>query len=167
MDDEIWKPLSEDPKYVISNYGRLKNTINGKEISQRDDRYGYPKVSLYTRGIKNTRNIHRLVAKEFVEGFDPNLQVNHINGNKHDNRSVNLEWVSAAENISHAYNTHLNYGPPRKQVRVIETGDIYESEKDCAKAINGSISGVNGCLKGRRNTHKGYSFCYVEKGADI
>lgn len=62
--------------------------------------------------------------------------------------------------MRHAYETGLNYGPPTKRVRIIETGEIYESEKECANAINGSISGVNGCLKGRRKTHKKYHFQY-------
>lgn len=158
MNNERWKSLSENPQYYISDQGRLKR--NGKEICQRDDRYGYPKVTISTNGVKHTRTIHQLVAKEFVNGYSEGYQVNHINGDKHDNRASNLEWVTIGDNLRHAYKNGLNYGPPKKGVLVVETGERYESETECAKAINGHKSGVNGCLKGRRETYKGYHFQY-------
>lgn len=160
MVKERWKPVSENPSYYVSDQGRIKR--NEKEIRQDTDRYGYPRVTISTKGIKHTRNTHQLVAKEFVEGYSEGLQVNHINGNKYDNRASNLEWISNGNNLRHAYKTGLNYGPPKKRVLIVETGEIFDSESACAKSINGHKSGVNGCLKGRRNTHKGFHFQYVE-----
>ena len=45
--------------------------------------------------------IHRLVAEAFLPTWDFNLQVNHIDGNKHNNHVNNLEMVTAQENINH------------------------------------------------------------------
>ena len=46
-----------------------------------------------------TYNIHRLVAINFIDNLDLNKNiVNHINGDKNDNREVNLEWVTPSQN---------------------------------------------------------------------
>lgn len=48
-----------------------------------------------------------------------------------------------------------------KKVRVIETGNIYKSYADAAKAIQGHKGDILLCLRGHRKRHKGYSFEYV------
>lgn len=49
-----------------------------------------------------------------------------------------------------------------QQVKVVQTGAIYESARECAKAIGGDYGSVYACLNGNRKTHKGYTFVYVE-----
>jgi elongation factor P hydroxylase len=51
--------------------------------------------------------VHRLIARAFVPGYSPELSVNHMNGNKLDNRPENLEWMTLAENSAHAWKTGL------------------------------------------------------------
>lgn len=87
-----------DNLFYISNYGRVKK-LNGDivDFSNRKSRYiAYKKYP-----------IHRLVAEIFIPNLDNKPEVNHIDGNKHNNRYDNLEWVTTSENRLHAYKTGL------------------------------------------------------------
>jgi hypothetical protein len=54
------------------------------------------------KGKNKSVRIHRLVAEHFVDGFKEGLQVNHIDGNRLNNKATNLEWVTPRENIANA-----------------------------------------------------------------
>lgn len=60
-------------------------------------------------GSKRTFRVHRLVMMAFnpIENMDE-LEVNHIDGNKKNNKLENLEWCTASENQIHAFKTGLN-----------------------------------------------------------
>lgn len=71
--------------------------------------------------------IHRLVATTFIPNTDSKkIFVNHIDGDKQNNRVSNLEWVTPSENCTHAYQTGLR--PDNKHVlaKNIDTGEILE-----------------------------------------
>jgi hypothetical protein len=73
---------------------------------------GYLRVILKSNDNQKSRNfrVHRLVACHFLAANqNEELQVNHINGIKTDNRVINLEWVTCSENQIH-YRTYLK--PP-------------------------------------------------------
>ena len=91
---EIWKDIEGFPNYQVSDHGNVRNKSTEyilKKLLNKDDYYY---VDLYAEAGKPVhKRIHRLVADAFL-GPEPNLVVNHINGDKHDNHSSNIEWVT-------------------------------------------------------------------------
>lgn len=121
-----WKPIKNAPYYLVSDEGHVKSverfvkTFNGEKECLRHIPETYPLKEKDIRGYKNVsiiqydldmkpikrymRQVHRLV----LETFNPvcnmeNLQVNHIDGNKSNNKLSNLEWVTPKENTVHAH----------------------------------------------------------------
>jgi len=68
----------------------------------------YPTVTIYSDSNRKTKKVHKLVADAFLENKENKECVNHIDGNKQNNRVDNLEWCSSKENINHAYDNDLN-----------------------------------------------------------
>jgi len=62
-------------------------------------------------GSETDRAGHRLVAEAFIGPIPGDKEVNHLNGNKIDNRLQNLEIVTRSENVLHAYRTGLMVAP--------------------------------------------------------
>ncbi len=106
------------PDYYITDAGdvysrKAHNGASGriKKLKPHKNGPGYLFVSITGQNKKlYSKRIHRIVAETFVQNPDNKKQVNHINGDKLDNRAVNLEWCTHGENIHHAYIMGLNNG---------------------------------------------------------
>lgn len=117
---EIWKDIpGYEGLYQVSNLGRVKSLERYKDnngglvkmpekIMQGGIRNGYVLVSLTKDGKRKSFSAHRLVAQAFIQNPEDKPTVNHINGNKRDNRVDNLEWNTDLENIRHAFATGLS-----------------------------------------------------------
>ena len=101
---EIWKILARNKNYEVSNHGQIRSLRFKKPIKLQFNNCGYARVQLSYAG--NRFFIHRLVAETFCPPFKGET-VNHLNGDKADNRASNLKWVSQSENDKHAYSTGL------------------------------------------------------------
>lgn len=170
---EIWKEVTSNPNYQVSNTGRIRRIGSNKDKSvQVKD--GYLKTELYQNGMRQHVRVHRIVAEEFIPNPDNKPEVNHIDGNKNNNCVSNLEWSTKKENCQHAWDTGLakpsrgmcgksnpNGGRKGRPFRIVETGEVFDTLKDCEEAINGNNRHINDCLRGRQRTHRGYHFEYV------
>ena len=107
---EIWKDIEWYRwDYQISNLWWVKSLKfwKCKILKYWKSNSGYLYVILVLWWKKNKYRVNRLVALAFIPNPDNKSQVNHINGIKNDNRVVNLEWVTASENMKHAYRLWL------------------------------------------------------------
>ena len=158
---EEWRDIvGYEGLYQVSNFGRVKRLESGvsyvtrwgtastMKIKNRVLRHGktktgYEFVTLYKLGTCKQMYVHRLVAATFIGGAHKGeKEVNHKDGNKHNNSVNNLEWCSKKEN-----NQHSRYvlGNGCFKVRCVETGEIFRSmsEAECVKGIYpGSISDI-------------------------
>jgi hypothetical protein len=113
---EIWKLINNFDKYEVSNFGNVRSYNRHGFGDYRNDEpkllnpcnvgSGYLSVNLCSDKMYS-RLIHRLVAQAFLPNPNNLPQVNHIDGNKKNNKVDNLEWCTAQENMKHAKLTGL------------------------------------------------------------
>lgn len=154
-------PFQKD--ILVSDDGRVISYKKGthRELKQSNNGLGYLRVGV---GHGNPVYVHRLVAETYVPNPSPELktQVNHKDGNKQNNSASNLEWLSPSENDIHAFSVGLKCSKGRK-IRIVETGQVFDSEAECARHINGIQGNIALCLSKRRHTHRGFHYEYVDE----
>lgn len=119
-----------EDKYSVSNLGRvyskerwiiakngMKHFTPGRLLSCGVGNNGYPRVEI----SKKRYSVHRLVDLHFIENLNPEEKkhVNHIDGNKKNNDSNNLEWVTPRENSVHAIEIGLRKSVKRDHSKYI------------------------------------------------
>lgn len=131
--------IKDFPGFVISKDGLIINCYQHSFVPRFYQPNGYITVSIGLGRKERTRKwLHILVAETFIPkpSDDPNLQVNHIDGDKYNARASNLEWCTPQENTWHAGMTGLSDKCTPVQVRNSTNGDIsvYPSQREAAKA---------------------------------
>ena len=115
MEDNLkWAEIKgQEGRYSVSNIGTVKSHINNIILKPHINKLGYSRVKLSFGSRNNYKivQVHRLVALSFIPNPENKPQVNHINGDKTDNRSINLEWNTSKENNNHALRTGLRVNP--------------------------------------------------------
>ena len=127
LEKENWKPIPcYEDSYEASSLGRIRTKEGKTTYTQKhgirhwkqkilqykckngDIKTGY-RVDLWKDGKPKTILVARLVASTFIENqlFNNKMTVNHIDGNRLNNKVENLEWCSLKENIQKAFENNL------------------------------------------------------------
>ncbi len=121
--------------YEVSNLGNVRR-VGGKTLSPKPGKLGYKIVSLSMNGYFKKYLVHRLVAEAFIPNPDDKPYVNHLDGNKTNNRVDNLEWATPSENIKHAYDTNL-----REPIRGENNSQCKLSDEDVVWIRSNAVKG--------------------------
>jgi hypothetical protein len=135
--NEIWHPcVGYETHYEVSNFGNVRSVERmvlheegglkrnpSKVLKHGKCSNGYLIVSFSVDSVKSNQSVHRLVARAFIPNESNKPQVNHKDGNKHNNHIDNLEWMTRSENGLHAYRVLGNkaWNKGMKQQAIIES----------------------------------------------
>lgn len=160
---EEWKEVAGYPNFEISNMGRLKNKVTGRISTGNLNDSGYMRCILYDKdGSRKYTKIHRLVAQAFIPNPDNLPEVNHIDGDKTNNKVTNLEWVSHKRNMEHLYETKEVKHIKAQPVLCVETNKIFPSVRKAAEAVGVNKQRVCDAIHIPNRTAAGYHWKYAE-----
>lgn len=187
LQGEVWKEVKGyEGLYQVSNFGRVKSLLRFnnyynaiyKEQKKRIQKErllnirktprGYLQVCLTANSLSNNKLVHRLVAEAFIPNPLNKPQVNHIDGNKENNKVSNLEWMTSQENNKHAHKIGLNKSHNKRKVNQYDLDWNYiktwNSITDFLKETNLNLknSGITSCCKGKQRTAYGYKWKYAK-----
>lgn len=99
-----WKTFRDTP-YEVSDTGLVRR--NAKILKPQKNSKGYLRMSMSYNNQRPKHFVHKMVAELYVPNLDNKPQVNHKDGDKLNNHSANLEWVTPEENYAHGVRLNL------------------------------------------------------------
>lgn len=154
---EEFRDIKDFENYQVSNLGRIysknkRTCIKVKKLAGR----GYYQIRLYKDGKYFYKNLHRIIAETFIPNPNNYRTVNHINGNKLDNRVTNLEWADDCTQQHHA--CLLGLKPTTKYILtekdIIDVYEMYSkgtSVKEIAELYDTRSQQICKLVKGQRH----------------
>lgn len=179
---EIWKSILETQSaYEISNLGNLRGVdrkvksaiqpcgfriIKGKPKPCQDNGKGYKQLYVKVKNKRMIFYVHRLVAMYFIPNPENKPQVNHLDGNKGNNKQDNLEWVTGKENMRHAAITGLFLKKKGMKPRFVEQNKngvltIWDCASLASETLGIDVSSIAKVCRGVNKTCGGSKWRYI------
>ena len=166
-DPEIWRNIRHFPNHAVSSEGRVMDVVNRTQVelmwnekaqerwvsfSYYERTYKGPVWRLMLVAFYDLVN-HRDVRPDYRDGDSDNLDIFNLRWQTLDGlpimfrREDSGDWKRIRRN--------------GRQVRIVETGQIFNSVAECAREIGGSSNAIYICLRGERKKHHGFTFEYL------
>ena len=160
--EEIWKDIKGyEGLYWVSNLGRIKS----KQKILKPIKGEYLKVGLSKEGIQKTVTVHRLVASAFILNPNNYNYVNHIDENKYNNISSNLEWCTNKYNVNYGKRNE-KVSKNQRKYRIIQKDKagkiikVWDSIWDLTHSTNYRKDNISCCCRGKYKYAYGYKWEY-------
>ena len=164
-------------------FGTDGRKLKGKILKPCMQNSGYMVVDLMVEGKKYKKLVHRLIAETFLDTYSDDLDVNHIDCNKTNNKLNNLECVTRKENLIHARkNGLIKTSQKQREVRnkianisrkfhakSIAMYDLennfleeFEAIVDVQRKYGFDPSAIRRCADGNQKTSYGYCWKWID-----
>lgn len=160
---ERWKRTeSLDDRYEISDQGRIRNAVTKRILRTYINDRGYT-----TYNARPTVKIHRLVAEAFIPNPQDKPCVDHINGNRQDNRVENLRWCTVKENnnnpiyIGRQMKSQDSKPVIRYREETWRCEGIYRSMKEAERETGCNSTSIGQVATGKLKTCGGYRWMFT------
>ena len=158
-----WRPVAGyEECYEVSSFGDLRSVRSGKIAAKNLMGSGYVKADLWKDGKRRQTSVHRLVAEAFIDRPDGMTEVNHIDGDKTNNATSNLEWTNRRGNTHHSRYVLGNDVKPVLSVDPESGVETYYPSIEEAGRQGFSASGIYDALNGRKKTHGGKLWSFTD-----
>ena len=163
-EESLWKTIPGYDGYQAHPDGKIRNAKTERIFQAETGKHEYIQVTIQPNN--KTRYLHQLIALTFCENAMGLPIVDHIDGNKRNNKSDNLQWTSGSENVSRAFakggrkpsNNHSN---PVRVIMKDGTVTDYASFVDAEKSLNVTAGTISYCLR------KGGTYCGVQRLSEM
>ena len=170
LEKETWKDIPNyEGIYQASNLGQVKSLkrpygLKEKILKPQITSIGYYQVGLWKQSIVKRYLVHRLVWEAFNGTIPENMQVNHINEIKTDNRLSNLNLMTAKENSNWGTRNERRAKSKSKPVLQFTLEDVFVKEYpsliQAYRETGFSFQNISKCCKGKRKTAHGFKWKY-------
>lgn len=169
-------PIPFAEGYGVSISGLIINYRSGNITKGYPSGAGYLQFAFVKKKERKAFKVHYIVASVFIENPNSYNEINHKDGNKHNNHYTNLEWCSRSQNVKHSFDSGLRKGSmfgkygkdhnlsksilqfTKEGVFIREWGSALEIERE----LGFDDGSIGQCCKGVYKQSKGFVWKYKQ-----